>query len=174
MYCSGCGQLIAPGQAICPQCGRPAAAPVPPIPGLALQLETYASKVKALSIVWYIWAGLSLAFGLASLAFANALFAGRLPFWMHGPLGPGGPPMFLRPMLLHFFWLVVVLRTALAGVAAWGLWERSQWGRVVAIVAAILGLLKFPFGTALGIWTLVVLLGYRNASLYEQISSSSV
>jgi hypothetical protein len=29
--------------------------------------------------------------------------------------------------------------------------------------AAFLSLLKFPFGTAIGIWTLVVLLGYRNA-----------
>jgi hypothetical protein len=47
--------------------------------------------------------------------------------------------------------------------------EHSQWGRIVAIVAAFLSLLKFPFGTALGIWTLVVLLGYRNSSLYEQL-----
>jgi hypothetical protein len=41
---------------------------------------------------------------------------------------------------------------------------------VVAIVAAVLSLLKFPFGTALGIWTLVVLLGYQNTTLYEQLS----
>jgi hypothetical protein len=39
----------------------------------------------------------------------------------------------------------------------------------VAIVAAFLSLLKFPLGTAMGIWTLVVLLGYRNATLYEQL-----
>ena len=42
-------------------------------------------------------------------------------------------------------------------------------GRVVAIVAAFLSLLRFPFGTALGIWTLVMLMGYRNASLYDQL-----
>ena len=47
--------------------------------------------------------------------------------------------------------------------------ERAPWGRVVAIVAAILCLLKFPFGTAMGIWTLIVLLGYRNSTLYEQL-----
>jgi hypothetical protein len=29
--------------------------------------------------------------------------------------------------------------------------------------------LKFPIGTALGIWSLVVLLGYRNTTLYEQL-----
>jgi hypothetical protein len=62
-----------------------------------------------------------------------------------------------------------MVRTGMALVAAWGLLERAQWGRIVAIVAAFLSLLKFPFGTALGIWTLVVLLGYRNTTLYEQL-----
>jgi hypothetical protein len=62
-----------------------------------------------------------------------------------------------------------VLRAALAIAAGWGLMEHTQWGRMVAIIAAIFSLLKFPFGTALGIWTLVVLLGYRNSSLYDQL-----
>jgi hypothetical protein len=47
--------------------------------------------------------------------------------------------------------------------------EHTKWGRLVAIVAAILSLLKFPFGTAMGVWTLVMLLGYRNSSLYDQL-----
>jgi ABC-type glycerol-3-phosphate transport system permease component len=79
------------------------------------------------------------------------------------------PPEWLFPAVLHFAWIAVVVRTALALMAGWGLMEHSQWGRIVAIVAAFLSLLKFPFGTALGIWTLVVLLGYRNSSLYEQL-----
>jgi len=44
-------------------------------------------------------------------------------------------------------------------------------GRIVAIIAAILSLIRFPLGTALGIWTLIVLLGYRNTTLYEQFRS---
>jgi hypothetical protein len=63
----------------------------------------------------------------------------------------------------------LLVRGGLALAAGWGLLERSQWGRIVAIVAAFLCLLRFPFGTALGIWTLVVLLGYRNTTLYEQL-----
>jgi hypothetical protein len=70
---------------------------------------------------------------------------------------------------MHLIWVAVLVRGALAVAAGWGLMERTQWGRIVAIVAAILSLLKFPFGTALGIWTLVVLLGYRNSTLYEQL-----
>jgi hypothetical protein len=62
-----------------------------------------------------------------------------------------------------------VVRAGLALAAGWGLMEHARWGRLVAIVAAIFNILKFPFGTAIGIWTLVVLLGYRNSSLYEQL-----
>ena len=47
--------------------------------------------------------------------------------------------------------------------------QHAPWGRGVAIVAGFLTLLKFPFGTALGIWTLVTLMGYRNATLYDQL-----
>lgn len=177
MFCSGCGQPLAPDQPVCSRCGRPVAVPVPVVPNLAFQLESYASKIRALSIVWCIWAALSLAFGFAGLAFAHAMLSGHFPFWMNGPWGHGswpGGPLWMMPGILHFAWLIIVLRTALAALAAWGLWERAQWGRVVAIVVAFLSLLKFPFGTALGIWTLVVLLGYRNTSLYDQISTSNI
>ena len=170
MYCSGCGQVLVPGQAVCPQCGRPVAAPVPPMPGLQFQLESYAGKVKALSVVWFIYAGFSMLTGLAGLAFANAFLGGRFGYWMHGPWANGpmssGWPFSLA---LHFAWIYIVLRAGLALAAGWGLWERQPWGRIVAIVAAFFSLLKFPFGTALGIWTLVVLMGYRNTTLYEQL-----
>ena len=165
MFCSGCGQALTPGLAFCPQCGRPMAPAVPPVPGLQFQLESYAGKVKALSICWFIYAALSVALGFAGMAFAHAFFSGTFGPWMRGPL----PPTFLGPALMHLIWVAVLVRGALAGAAGWGLMERTQWGRIVAIVAAILSLLKFPFGTALGIWTLVVLLGYRNSTLYEQL-----
>jgi hypothetical protein len=77
--------------------------------------------------------------------------------------------MWFGPAMLQFVWIFLVLRAALAIAAGWGLMEHTQWGRMLAIIAAIFSLLKFPFGTALGIWTLVVLLGYRNSSLYDQL-----
>jgi hypothetical protein len=173
MYCSGCGQVLAPGQAFCPQCGRPSAGIVPPVPGLQYQLDNYAGKVRTLSVFWFVYAGLSLLLGFAGLAFMHAFLSGAP--WMHGPWtnepwshGPF-PPNFLGPALIHLAWAFLVVRALLAAVAGWGLMEHTQWGKIVAIVAAVLSLLKFPFGTALGIWTLVVLLGYRNSTLYEQL-----
>ena len=170
MYCSGCGFVLPPGQGFCPQCGRPAAPPVPSVPGLEFELQNYAGKVKALAVVWYIYAAFALLTGIVGLAFANAFFSGRFGPWMQGPWAHNPmPPLWFMPAFLHFAWVFLVLRAALALAAGWGLMERAPWGRIVAIVAAILSLIKFPFGTALGIWTLVVLLGYRNSTLYEQL-----
>lgn len=166
MFCSGCGQTLAPGQAVCPQCGRPLAPVVPPVPGLPFHVENYRGKVRALAIVWLVYAGLSLLLGFAGLAFAKAFLMGGSGPWTH--MHTGFPPAWV-PMALHFGWAAVVLRTALAAIAGWGLLEYSDWGRIIAIVAAVLSLLKFPLGTALGIWTLVMLLGYRNSTLYEQL-----
>ncbi len=167
MYCSACGQAVAPGQPVCPQCGRPIGVQVPLVPNLDLQLQTYASRIRALSIVWYIWGGVSLAFGGIGLVAANAYLNGAFGPWMRGP---GGHWPFFGPGLIHFAWAMIVVRSALAFIAGWGLMERTQWGRIVAIAAAFLSLLKFPIGMALGIWTLVSLLGYRNTTLYDQLS----
>jgi hypothetical protein len=140
------------------------------MPGLAFQLESYAGKVRALGVVWLVYAVVALVTGIIGLAFANAFFSGHFGPWMYGPWGRGPlPPMWFGPAILRFGWVLLLVRVGLAVAAGIGLLERAQWGRVVAIVAAILCLIKFPFGTAMGIWTLVVLLGYRNSTLYEQL-----
>jgi hypothetical protein len=89
MYCSGCGLVLAPGQGFCPKCGRPSAAPVPPVPGLEFQLQNYSGKVRALGVVWAIFAGYCILRGLVWMGFANVFLNG--PFgiwagehWMHG------------------------------------------------------------------------------------------
>jgi hypothetical protein len=43
-------------------------------------------------------------------------------------------------------------------VAGYGLLARKAWGRVLAIVVGILGLINFPIGTAIGIYAILVLL----------------
>jgi len=171
MFCSGCGQALASDQGFCPQCSRPVAPAVPSVPGMQFQVESYAGKVKALSIVWFIYAGFSLVLGIAGLAFAKAFLSGFLSPWLHNGPAPGAPmPEWFFPAILHFALIYLVIRSGLALVAAWGLWQRTEWGRIVAIIASVFSLLKFPFGTALAIWTMVMLLGYRNTTLYEQLT----
>lgn len=171
MYCSGCGHALADGQPVCPQCGRPVAPVVPPVPGLQFQLESYAGKIRALSLVWVLYAGYSVLRGIAGLAFFHAFVTNHFGNWANHPWSDGnGPPAWLGQAIFHAVWISVLIRVALALVAAWGLHERSQWGRILAIIAAVLNLLHPLVGTALGIWTMVVLLGYRNSTLYEQLS----
>jgi hypothetical protein len=145
------------------------------VPNFDLQLQTYASRIRALSIVWFIYGGLILLTGAAGLFFANHYLHGDFgPWahgpWVHGPWGEHGPfgPGFAGA-IIRLGWAFTLVRAALAFIAGWGLMERSQWGRVVAIAAAIFSILKFPIGTAIGIWTLVSLLGYRNTTLYDQL-----
>lgn len=169
MYCSACGHALAPNQPVCTQCGRPVAvAPVPPVPGFNFELTTYASKLRALAVVWYIYGGLYAALGLIKLAFADAWLSGRFHFWMHGPLPPH---VWFAPALLHFVWVFVIANAALALFAGYGLMQRAAWGRMIAIVSAFVNVLQFvPFGTALAIWTLVTLMGYRNTTLYAHVA----
>jgi hypothetical protein len=179
MFCSGCGHALDGGQTICPQCGRavamaaayPGGFPAPPMPGFEYQLAHYARKVRLLGILWLVFGGISLIFGFAGIAFAKAFFAGGFGPWANGPWMHGGPmpPGWFFPMALHFAWIFITLRAVLCAVVGWGLLERTEWGRILAIIVAILNLIKFPFGTALGIATLVILLGYHNTAMYEQL-----
>jgi hypothetical protein len=43
-------------------------------------------------------------------------------------------------------------------LAGYGLLKRQRWGQVLAIVVGFLSLFNFPLGTALGVYTLFVLL----------------
>lgn len=53
------------------------------------------------------------------------------------------------------FLAVLALPGMLAG---YGLLKRTSWARVLALVVAVLGLINFPIGTAIGIYTFWVVL----------------
>jgi hypothetical protein len=160
MYCSACGHALAPNQPVCPQCGRPVAvASVTTAPGFGFELSSYASKLRALAVVWYIFGGLSLVVGLMLGSWLNGPFHN----WAHGPT-------WLFPAI-HFAWLFTLVRAGLALATGYGLMHREPWGRIVAIIAAIISVFHiFPFGVALAIWTFVTLVGYRNTTLYEHVA----
>jgi hypothetical protein len=140
---------------------------MPPVPGFEFVLARYAGKVRVLGILWLVYAGITLIFGTVGLAFAHAALSGGFGPWTRGP-GPLSH-MWFFPGLLRFAWFFMVGRAVLAAVAGWGLLERAQWGRIVAIIAAILCLVRVPLGTALGIATLIILIGAQNWALYEDL-----
>ena len=170
MYCSTCGQPVTPGQGACTQCGRTVAQVVPLVANISIEFSSYAGKIRTISMLWLIYAGLIVLSGFGKAFFLHSFLNGQMGWLGQGPWGHGEMPLVpFAPFLMHMFWVKVIVRTALAIAAGWGLMEHTGWGRAAAIAAAFLSLLAFPLGTALGIYTLVLLLGYRNATLYEQL-----
>jgi hypothetical protein len=66
---------------------------------------------------------------------------------------------------------VLLSATAVIGLAAgWGLLDRRPWARMLAIVIGCISVLSFPFGTALGIYTLWVLASAGADAEYERLA----
>ncbi len=104
-----------------------------------------AGHVRLLGILWLAISALRLIPALAILAM----------YWAH--VLPPGVPAFVDAVLpvLGGFFLVCAVAGAATG---WGLLTRQPWARMLAIVSGGLNLMDLPFGTALGIYTLWVLL----------------
>jgi hypothetical protein len=178
MHCSGCGQALVAGQGFCPRCGRASGLGMPmasvPAPGIGsapanwLALAQIERQVNALAVGWFVYSGVAAFFGLMGMAFVHASFGrhfgGSWPF-----SGRFGHPM-MGLFWMKFAWMALALRIGLGVAAGIGLMQKTTWGRVVAIVAAFLAVLHFPFGTAIAIWTLVVLLKAPNAAGYEVLA----
>ena len=60
--------------------------------------------------------------------------------------------------------LVLTLPGLLAG---YGLLKRRSWGRLLALIVGVLNLMNFPLGTALGVYTLWVLMQQGAATYFN-------
>jgi hypothetical protein len=125
-----------------------------------------ARHLQTLSILWIVWSVLHVLGAVVLLILANTLFT---PF---GPFrGSHEVPRIVQPILTTVG--IVLLVQALAGIAAgWGLMDRQSWARVLAIVLGFVALPSFPLGTALGIYTIWVLLHSRGEEEYRQLVSA--
>jgi predicted ferric reductase len=57
-------------------------------------------------------------------------------------------------------------------IAAWGLFRFQPWARILAIILGVLHLFSFPLGTALGVYTLWVLLSAPTQPLFASRATS--
>jgi hypothetical protein len=124
-------------------------------------------NLQILTLLWGCFAVYRLASGLAGIFFLHMM--SRHQFFGHSfPFGSMGSPW--MSALLPFNVVSTLLMVALTALAAYGMMYRRPWGRTMAIVLSILSLLKFPFGTALGIYTLWVFAPAASAMEYESIA----
>jgi len=115
-------------------------------------------NIHRLATLWMINGILRLAWVGSMMLFGR--FIPPMRIWM----GPGGGPFWgwgLDGALSRGIFsagIVLALFGVLHLVLAWGLFEREPWARFLGLALGFLALLRFPLGTALGIYTLWVLL----------------
>ena len=78
-----------------------------------------------------------------------------------------------RPLLLTIVGGTILLIAVGGILVGLGLRDRKPWARVVAIVLGVIALFHPPFGTALGIYTLWVLMSDEGGVEYRRLSSGS-
>jgi hypothetical protein len=122
-----------------------------------------AGHIRLLGILWIAISAYRLLPGLFLFSVFQHGGAGFLPrevpFFVHGILRTVGS-LFLAGGVLGI-------------VTGWGLLERQPWARMLAIVLGCFSLVEMPLGTALGIYTLWVLLPAQSEQEYRQISRAA-
>jgi hypothetical protein len=79
----------------------------------------------------------------------------------------------LGPLVLFLIGSSLLVVAAGGICVGWGLMQRQPWARIAALILGILALFHPPFGTALGIYTLWVLLANNAATDYEQMARAA-
>ena len=162
MFCDACGTAVQPGQAFCSKCGKQIVGPVSvmqPLPGRVQ------GHVHLLGIMWLAMSAFNAVGGVVLYILANTLFAHLHE--MGAP--PDAPVGFLRP-LLSVLGILVLAKAAVGFIAGWGLLQREPWARVVTLVLAFISLFHIPFGTAIGVYTMWVLLPSQSQQEYDALA----
>ena len=156
MFCDACGTALHSEQAFCGKCGKEVR------PGVSVaypRANRVQEHVRLLGILWLAYSAFHLVGGLVLRVLAGTLFAHPERY----NVAPG--PIFMHS-LIGAIGTLLLLKAVVGVIAGWGLRQRESWGRVLALIVAFLTLLSPPIGTALGIYTLWVLLPAESEKEY--------
>lgn len=70
--------------------------------------------------------------------------------------------------VLALFLVILAAMTLMQIMAGIGLLKLRPWGRILAIIIGILALPSFPLGTALGVYTMVILFDEKAKKLFAR------
>jgi hypothetical protein len=158
MFCDQCGTQLQPAQSNCSRCGKPVLGPA------SYRRNRVQDHVRLVAILWMAYSSLLMLAGVAAVIVAQTVF-GNVFAAPHGPV-------WLRPLLTFGGGLVALV--AGAGLSAgWGLLRREPWARVVILIVGFLALFHVPLGTALGVYTLWVLLPTQSDDEYGALTKAA-
>ena len=155
MFCQNCGTQVQPGQQFCSGCSRPLGDYA-----VAVHRSRLERNIQLLGVFWIAYSAITLLGGVVLVILANTLFI---------ELRRNGAPFFLHPLLTAVGCFLLI--KAVAGIAAgWGLMQRESWARMLTLVLGFLALIHPPFGTALGIYTIWVLMSPNAETEYQAMA----
>ncbi len=164
MFCDRCGAEAVAGQKFCGSCGKPLGVAVVPA---AAPEGRIARHLQTLAILWFVASSLNLIGAAVLFILSNTLFR------MVGPVEGWTMPMGFMHGLFRMLAMFLLVK-ALAGFAAgWGLLERETWARPLALILGFLSLLHIPLGTALGIYTIWVLMPAGGDDEYRRLARAA-
>ncbi|MFH2054593.1 MAG: hypothetical protein ABIJ61_01430 [bacterium] len=113
--------------------------------------------IDILGILYIVFGGLGL------------LIGGFLFFIITGPGLFSGDPAAMTVLAIvgsavAFFFLIFSVPGIIGGIF---LLRRRPWSRILVLVLGFLHLIDFPFGTALGVYTIIVLFDSRAVAIFE-------
>jgi hypothetical protein len=165
MYCVRCGNQLQAGAAICPNCGAPtgmgaASTAAPPL----VTVDPAARFRRHLKLIGAFWIAYSV---LGILVGIGCLIAGVV---LMPAIAQRAEHALFVPYLLFGIGAVMLLKTLIGAAAGAALLQARPWARIVILIYSFLALLNFPLGTALGVYSLVVLLPEEGERYYSALS----
>lgn len=147
----------------------PPASPPPPVPPLAeRQAKRDANQLKLVMVFHWVWAGL-MVIGIGMLFLHQHLMNMIMSNPEMWEQSNGGPPPEEFLAVFAYVYLVMGITLVLSALvnALSAYFIRTRRNRMLSMVVAGLNCLLFPFGTALGVFTLIVLIRESVVELYE-------
>jgi hypothetical protein len=159
MYCNACGNQLSTDQRFCMKCGRAVG-----LVNSAAPQNRVRQNIYTLGILWIIYS----VFRLVMLVPATVFFGrfARLPFFADMPMGMHG----MLGSLLGLFVVLTVIKSTAGIILGVGLLHHAPWARPLALVLAVFALIHPLLGTAIGVYTLWVLLPQNSGQEYETLT----
>ena len=162
MFCNQCGAQLQPDYNVCPKCGQPVSRPMV---GASASVSRLENHLHILGILWIVAGALFLIPSVVMMSiggFAHFMIPGQVMI-----------AHMLGPLVLYMIGGTFLIVAAGGIAVGWGLMQHRPWARIIAVILGVLVLFHPPFGTALGIYTLWVLLSDDAGPQYDRLARAA-